>query len=122
VLLDPRGDSFSETEVRNIRRAFVGYSLIDRKNFLHTDGFNYGVWVAWVASLWARHVNLNLEGSKDVTDVIRDGMLAEGIHDLRNQYRKRPLSEASVLRLRLRLREELYADTHPAHLKSWINT
>ena len=46
MLLDPRGDSFSETEVRNIRGAFIGYSMIDRKNFLQTDGFNGGVWVA----------------------------------------------------------------------------
>ena len=89
VLLDPRGDDFSETEVRNIRGAFIGYSLIDRKNFLQTDGFNCGVWIAWVASLWARHVNLSLEGSKDITEVITDGMqLAEDVHDFRNQYHK----------------------------------
>ena len=44
LLLDPRDDCFSETEVRNIRRAFVGYSLTDRKDyFLQTDDFNYGV-------------------------------------------------------------------------------
>ena len=48
-------------------------------------------------------------------------MLAEGVHDLRKQYSKKPLNEASVLRLRLRLREELYADTQPAHLMSWID-
>jgi hypothetical protein len=85
VLLDPRGDGFSErTEVWNIRGAFIGYSLIDRKNFIQTDGFNCGVWVAWVASLWTRHVNLNIEGSKDITEVIRDGMLAEDVHDLQN--------------------------------------
>ena len=43
LLLDPRDDCFSETEVRNIRRAFVGYSLTDRKDFLQTDDFNCGV-------------------------------------------------------------------------------
>jgi hypothetical protein len=122
VVLDPRGDGFPETEIRDIRRAFIGYSLTDRKNFLQTDGFNCGVWVAWVASLWTQHANLNLEGSKDITEVITDGMLVEDVHDLRNQYNKKPLNEASVLRLRLRLRGKLYADTQPAHLMSWIDT
>jgi hypothetical protein len=49
-------------------------------------------------------------------------MRAEDVHDLRNQYNKKPLNEASVLRLRLRLRGELYADTPPTHLMSWIDT
>ena len=54
LLLDPRDDCFSDREVRNIRRAFVGYSLTDRKDFLQTDDFNCGVWVAWIASLWTQ--------------------------------------------------------------------
>ena len=95
LLLDPRDDCFSDREIQNIQRAFVGYSLIDRKDFLQTDDFNCGVWVAWVASLWTQHVNLNLEGSKDITEVITDGIRAEGVHDLRNQYAKRPLNVAS---------------------------
>jgi hypothetical protein len=122
LLLDPRDDCFSDREVQNIRRAFVGYSLIDRKDFLQTDDFNCGVWVAWIASLWTQHVNLNLEGSKDITEVITNGIRAEGVHDLRNQYAKRPLNIASARRLRLRLREKLYADTQPAHLISWVDT
>ena len=41
---------------------------------------------------------------------------------VRNQYAKRPLNIASARRLRLRLREKLYADTQPAHLISWADT
>ena len=122
LLLDPRDDCFSDREIQNVRSAFVGYSLIDRKDFLQTDDFNCGVWVAWVASLWIQHVNLDLEGSKDITEVVTDGMRAEGVHDLRNQYASRPLNVASARRLRLRLRENLYADTQPAHLISWVST
>ena len=122
LLLDPRDDCFLDREIQNIRGAFVGYSLIDRKDFLQTDDFNCGVWVAWIASLWTQHVNLNLEGSKDITEVITDGIREEGVHDLRNQYAKRPLNIASARRLRLRLREKLYADTQPAHLISWVDT
>ena len=55
LLLDPMDACFSDRETQNIRRAFVGYTLIDRKDFLQTDDFNCGVWVAWVASLWTQH-------------------------------------------------------------------
>ena len=49
-------------------------------------------------------------------------MRAENVHDLRNQYDKRPLNKASALRLRLRLGGKLYANTQPARLISWIDT
>ena len=35
LLLDLRDDCFSEREVQNIRRAFVGYSLIDRNYYYY---------------------------------------------------------------------------------------
>ena len=120
VLLDPFGDKFTNTEIRNVEQAYSGYTLTGRTEWLQTDEWNCGVWVAWIASLWATHVNQGLEGTKDIEEVIQDGILAENILDINTHPLSSAHNESIILRIRHRFKRMVYADSHPAHLTEWL--
>ena len=60
-LLDPLGDGpelygFTTEEINRVPNSYREYNVSTCPQRLQTDGFNCGVWVAWVASMWTTHV------------------------------------------------------------------
>jgi hypothetical protein len=54
LLLDPFGDAsepygFITDEIGSVQNSYSGYNVSTRPERLQTDGWNCGVWVAWVA-------------------------------------------------------------------------
>jgi hypothetical protein len=80
----------------------------------------YG-WVAWAASLWATRVNQGHEGTKNIDEVIQEGMSLEGISDI-NIYPKRKshINESSILQIRQRYRQMIYASSQPKYYTDWL--
>jgi hypothetical protein len=68
LLLDPFGDAsdpygFTTDEIDSVKNSFSGYNVSTWPERLQNDGWNCGVWVAWVASIWTTHVERGLEGT-----------------------------------------------------------
>jgi hypothetical protein len=120
MLLDPLGDGFTQSEIENVQHSYRGYNVTTNTKRLQTDGWNCGVWVAWIATLWTAHVASGLEGTRDINEVIQQGLLAEGIQDINAQPLAEPHNESSILRFRRQFRRMLYAKHLPAHLTEWL--
>jgi hypothetical protein len=78
LLLDPFGDAsepygFRTNEIDSVQNSYSGYNVSTCPERLQTDGWNCGVWVAWVASMWTTHVERGLEAapSMDISKVIK---------------------------------------------------
>ena len=68
LLLNPFGDAsepygFTTDEIDSVQNSYSGYNVSTCPERLQTDGWNCGVWEAWVASMWTTHV----ERSKSLT-------------------------------------------------------
>ena len=120
VLLDPFGDEFTVSEFDNVKYSYSGYTISTWTQRLQTDGWNCGVWVAWIASLWTTHVERGLEGTMSINEVIQEGLSAEGIRDTNTHPSGTSHNESCILRIRKRFRRMIYADSHPTHLTTWL--
>jgi hypothetical protein len=121
LLLDNFGDGFTIDEFDNVKYSYSGYNVSTWMNRLQTDGWDCGVWVAWVASLLTTHVEQGLECTLDVNEVIQNGLSAEGIRDITIHPSGKLHNEYSILQVRRRFRRRIYDDSHPAHLTAWLD-
>jgi hypothetical protein len=110
LLLAPFGDGFTDDEFDNVKYSYSGYNVSTWTGRLQTDGWNCGVWVAWVASLWTTHVERGLEGTMDVNEVIQKGLSAEGIRDINIHPSGESHNESRILQVRRRFRRRIYDD------------
>ena len=120
VLLDPFGNEFTRTEVNNIKQSYNGYTISSRTARLQTDSWNCGVWVAWIASMWATHANQGHEGTKNIDQVIQEGLSAKSISDINTHPSGKSQNESNILHTRQRFRQMIYAGSQPAHLTDWL--
>ena len=70
LLLDPFGDGFTIDKFDSVKYSYSGYNVSTWTERLQTDGWNCGVWVAWVASIWTTYVVRGLEVTMDISEVI----------------------------------------------------
>ena len=121
TLLDPMGDDFSTEEIDSVKYAYSGYRISTYKNCVQTDGWNCGVWVAWIASFWTLHVENGFEGTMSIDDVIEAGLTAENIVDINTDHRGWFHNEAKILQVRKLFRGMIYAEQLPKHLTDWLD-
>ena len=126
LLLDPFGNAsepygFTEEELDNVRNAYVGYSVSTSKERIQTDGWNCGVWVALMAEIWMSHLKLGLEGSKDISKVIQEGLMRKGVSDINTHPMQQSHNEKLILQVRRQYRQDIYDNSHPTHLTNWLN-
>jgi hypothetical protein len=88
---------------------------------LQTDRWNCGVWVAWVGSMWTTHVERGLEGTMDISKVIKAGLTSEGISDINNHPSGKSYNESCILWVRRQFRRRIYDNDIPQHLKEWLD-
>jgi hypothetical protein len=120
TLLDPLGNGFTQEEISNIMDEYRGYEFSIWKQCLQTDDWNCGVWVAWLASFWTKHVASGLEGSKPIDDVIQEGLSARGIKDTNIYIDRIAYNEETILEIRKGFQDIIYAPCHPPCLTEWL--
>jgi hypothetical protein len=129
LLLDPFGDAsepygFTTYEIDSVQNSYSGYNVSTcPAERLQTDGWKCGVWVAWVASMWriAIHVERGLEGTMDISKVIKAGLTSEGVSDINNHPSRKSYNESCILRVRRQFRRRIYDNAIPQHLKDWLD-
>ena len=104
-----------------MQNSYSGYNVSTCPERLQTDGWNCGVWVAWVASMWTIHVERGLEGTMDISKVIKAGLTSEGISDINDHPSGESHNESFILRVRRQFRQRIYDDDIPQHLKDWLD-
>jgi hypothetical protein len=57
----------------------------------------------------------------DISEVIQKGLSAEGIRDINIHPSGESHNENCILQVRRRSRRRIYDDSHPAHLKAWLD-
>ena len=121
LLLDPFGDGFTNDEFDSVRYSYIGYNVSTWTKRLQTDSWNCGVWVAWVASLWTTHVEQGLEGTKDIGEVIQEGLSAMDIQDINTHPSGKSHNENCILQMRKQFQRRIYDESIPAHLTTWLD-
>ena len=126
LLLDPFGNAsepygFTADEIDNVQNSYSGYNVSTCPERLQTDRWNCGVWVAWVGSMWTTHVERGLEGTMDISKVIKVGLTSEGVSDINDHPSGESHNESFILRVRRQFRQRIYDDDIPQHLKDWLD-
>jgi hypothetical protein len=57
----------------------------------------------------------------DISNVIKAGLSSEGILDINIHPSGESHNESCILQVRRRFRRRIYDDSHPAHLKAWLD-
>ena len=125
-LLDPLGDGpepygFTTEEINKVQNSYREYDVSTCPQHLQTDGFNCGVWVAWVASMWTTHVRMGLEGTTDISKVIKAGLTSQGILDINIHPTRQSNNETYIQQVRKQYQRQIYEDPIPQHLKDWLD-
>ena len=127
LLLDPLGNAsepygFTADEIDSVQNSYIGYNVSTCPQRLQTDRWNCGVWVACVGSMWTTHVERGLEGTMDISKVIKAGLTSGGVSDI-NIYPSSGKShnESFILRIRRQFRQQIYDDHIPQHLIDWLD-
>ena len=68
------------------------------------------------------HVERGLEGTMDISKVIKVGLTSEGVSDINDHPSRMSYNEQSfILRVRRQFRQRIYDDDIPQHLIDWLD-
>ena len=123
---DPFGDAsepygFTADEIDSMQNSYIGYNVSTCPERLQTDRWNCDVWVAWVGSTWTTHVERGLEGTMDISKVIKVGLTSEGVSDINDHPSGKSYNVSCFLRVRRQFRQRIYDDDIPQHLIDWLD-
>jgi hypothetical protein len=76
--------------------------------------------VAWATALRAIHVNQGHEGTKNIEEIIQEGMSLEDISDINIYSTRKSHNESSILQIRQRYRQMIYASSQPKYYTDWL--
>ena len=74
-----------------------------------------------MASIWTTQVERGLEGTMDISKVIKAGLTSEGILDINNHPSGKSYNKSYILQVRRQFRRRIYDDGIPQHLKDWLD-
>ena len=85
--------------------------------------FMLTVWTIWtfMLTIWTTHVERGLEGTMDISKVIKAGLSSEGILDINTHPLGQSYNESCILQVRRQFRQRIYDDGIPQHLKDWLD-
>ena len=71
--------------------------------------------------MWTTHVERGLEGTMDISKVIKAGLTTEGVSDINDHSSGKSYNESCILRVRRQFRRRIYDNDIPQHLKDWLD-
>jgi hypothetical protein len=105
----------------SVQNSYIGYNVSTCPEGLQTDRWNCGVWVAWVGSMRTTHVERGLEGTMDISKVIKVGLTSEGVSNINDHPSGKSYNESFILRIRRQFRQRIYDDDIPQQLIDWLD-
>ena len=71
--------------------------------------------------MWTTHVERGLEGTMDISEVIKAGLTSKGVSDINDHPAGKSYNESLILRVRRQFRQQIHDDDIPQHLMDWLD-